>query len=457
MMKKLLLVLLLTCTLFRISYAQYQSFLYGFSPESAYYAGLQGSSDSHYQLDTLYWDEWIEAGHSPGGAYWWELGHYRYNFSYLPNGKIHQIQQYVSSNGSTWGQAYRNTYEYDDFGRMASYTVDCKWSDGHWQWYNINEFTYDSLDRVIVNHLTSWSGAGYADSHNEYQYEYDDEGHLICKAYYMFDVNGQTDMYFNRWLYNYENGKLNNSCYQRYYTNTGWLNYDLYLYNYEDDEVSSVLHQKCTSDSLWYNYEYTVYEYTDNGATTCITTKTWNGEWVNKDRTTKTHNENGILIQELYQVWQNEEWVDKRFCDYTLDGFGNCVEGKWMDYVNGEWVDSESNYPLLVQFNNGKSILSENSANRYRATYSFIGVGINESSSFHIEEAFPNPGTDQFTIQTDAPISNVSVYDLMGRQVFNQATSETTIRINTESWPSGVYFWKTYNSSSSQCGKWIKN
>ena len=174
-------------------------------------------------------------------------------------------------------------------------------------------------------------------------------------------------------------------------------------------------------------------------------------------RTTKTHNENGILIQELYQEWENDGWVDKRFCDYTLDGFGNCVEGKWMDYVNGEWVDSESNYPLLVQFNNGKSILSENSANRYRATYSFIGVGINESSSFHIEEAFPNPVTDQFTIQTDAPISNVSVYDLMGRKIFNQSASETTIRINTESWPAGIYFWKANNSSSTFSGKWVKN
>lgn len=451
MTKKILLALALTCAFYRIIYAQY--FPEGFSPVSPYYEGLQINANSHYQLDTLIIEEWVGGTMSPP-----ELSPRRYVFSYLPNGNIHEIQMYVIYyGGSTWQKAYRQTFEYDEQNRMTSYLEDCLWSDGHWQFYYIYDFTYDDSDRVIVNHITSWTGAGYEDGHDEYRFEYDDEDHLISKAYYMFDVNGQTDMYFNRWLYNYENGKLNNSCYQRYYTNTGWLNYDLYLYNYEDDEVSSVLHQKCTSDSLWYDYENTVYDYADNGTTTYITTKIWTGEWVNKDRTTKTHNENGILIQELYQVWQNEEWVDKQFCDYTLDGFGNCVEGKWMDYVNGEWVDSESNYPLLVQFNNGKSILSENSANRYRANYSFIGVGINESSSFHIEEAFPNPGTDQFTIQTDAPISNVSVYDLMGRQVFNQATSETTIRINTESWPSGVYFWKTYNSSSSQCGKWIKN
>jgi len=452
MMKKILLVLLLNCIFCRISFAQSAYFPDGFYPDSPFYEGLQGDGNSQYQLDTLIIETWVGGTMSPP-----ELSPCRYVFSYLPNGKIHEIQMYVIYyGGSTWQKAYRQTFEYDDQDKMASLLEDCLWSDGHWQFYEKYDFTYDDLCRLIVNHITSWSGAGYADSHNEYQYEYDDEGHLICKAYYMFDVNGQTDMYFNRWLYNYENGKLNNSCYQRYYTNTGWLNYDLYLYNYEDDEVSSVLHQKCSSDSLWYNYENTVYEYADNGTTTYITTKTWNGEWVNKGRTTKTHNENGILIQELYQEWQNEEWVDKRACGYTLDGFGNCVEGKWMDYVNGEWVDSESNHPLIVQFNNGKSILSEDSANRYRATYSSI-VGINESSSSQIAEAFPNPGKDQFTIQTDTPCAEVTVYDLMGRRIFRQSTSESTIRINTESWPSGVYFWKAYDSSSAQCGKWVKN
>ena len=454
MMKKILFALALICIFHRFCFAQSEQFLYGFSPESSYYGGHHNNYNSHYLLDTLYWEEWHDH-YSPGGAQIHALVRQKYVFFYHPNGNIHQIQGYAY-NGSNWIQAYRYTYEYDEQGRMASYIQEQQWSDGHWQFYHIYDFTYDDSDNVILNHITSWSGAGYADSHNEYQYEYDDEGHLICKAYYMFDVNGQTDMYFNRWLYNYTNGKLDNRCHQRYYTNTGWLNYDLYLYNYEDDEVSSVLHQKCSSDSLWYNYENTVYDYADNGTTTYITTKTWNGEWVDKGRTTKTHNENEILIQELYQEWENDGWVDKRVCDYTLDDLGNCIEGKWKDYVDGEWVDSDGNYSLLVQYNNGESLLSE-SVNSYQAKYSYhYFLGIDESLS-HQAEAFPNPGTNQFIIQADTPLLNVAVYDLMGHQVFNQSTSETAIRINTERWPSGIYFWKTYNSSSSQCGKWIKN
>ena len=455
MMKKILLVLLVNCIFCRISFAQSAYFPDGFYPDSPFYEGLQSDGNSQYQLDTLFIQTWVGGIMSPP-----ELAPSRYVFSYLPNGNIHEIQSYVIFyGGSSWEKAYRQTFEYDEQDRISSLLEDCLWSDGHWQFYEKYDFSYDDFGRLITNHITSWSGAGYEDSHDEWQYEYDDEGRLICKAYYMFDVNGVSDMYFCRWVYKYDNGKLTKKCYQRYYSNTGWLNSDLYLYTYDGDVVSNELHQVWMTSQVWYNYDNVIYEHSDDGTTTYITAQTWNGEyneWVNKSRTTKTHNESGTLLQELYQTWQNEEWVDQRVCDYTLDDSGNCVEGKWMDYVNGEWVDSESNYPLLVQFNNGKSILSEESANRYQATYSFR-VGVNESSSSYTTEAFPNPGTDQFTIQTDTPFAEVTVYDLMGRKIFSQSTSETTIRISTESWPSGIYFWKAYNSSSASTGKWIKH
>lgn len=453
-MKKVLVTLALVFTYININ-AQYQSFLSAFSPDNPHYQGIYENPNSHFQLDTLYWNQWIEAGNSPGGAYWWVLAQYRYVFSYLPNGKIHQIQEYVIGNGTTWNPAYRNTYEYDEQDRMTSYTVDCKWSDGHWQFYDIYDFTYDELDRVIVNHNTNWQGAGYPDGHDEYRYEYDEEGHIIREALYFCDLN----KYYKQWLYTYENGKLISKCYQRWIGGAisgEWWNYDLYLYTYNEDTLSNMLHQTWDQDNeVWCDYENTIYEYDDTGATKYATLQTWSGEWVNKSRTTKTYNESGTLTQELYQAWQNEEWVDKRRCDYTLDNYGNCTEGMWKDYVNGEWIDSESNNTLFVQYNNGASILSE-SVQSYQAKYSYQVEGIDESLSYQAE-AFPNPGTNQLTIQTDAPFAEVLVYDLMGRQVYNQTISETTTRINTESWPSGVYLWKTYNSSSTQCGKWVKN
>ena len=357
----------------------------------------------------------------------------------------------MSSDGIDWGQVYRFTYEYNEHNKLITYRIDSR-SYGEWIWNWIYDFTYDDNNRVILIHVTSYMGPGYEDSHTEYQYEYDDEGHLISKTCYFSDI----DFYFNRWLYDYEDGKLKNKCYQRNYDETGWLNYDLFHYTYNGDKISEILYQRWDmNNEVWYNYENTIFEYDNSSETTIETLQTWSGEWINKSRTTKTYNERGTLTQELYQAWQNEEWVDKRRCDYILDNYGNCTEGMWKDYVNGEWIDSESNNTLFVQYNNGASILSE-SVQSYQAKYSYQVEGIDESLSYQAE-AFPNPGTNQLTIQTDTPFAEVIVYDLMGRQVYSQTISETAIRINTESWPFGVYFWKTYNSSSAQCGKWVKN
>ncbi|MBR4561181.1 MAG: T9SS type A sorting domain-containing protein [Bacteroidales bacterium] len=417
-MKKILFTFALTLLSYSFSFAQQEEdpFLEGFLPVSRFYDGHHGNTDSHYLLDNLYWDVWEDV-YGAGGVYGEELHHYRHDFSYLPNGDIHQILQYENNAGS-WKLAYKHTYEYDDQNKMTTYTQYYRHYNGGWAFDYSFDFTYDKWDHVIVKHGIAWDG-----SEGENQYEYDNAGNLISDSYFMSHIN----TYFDRWLYNYEEGKLANKCYQQYYTSSGWVNFDLYQYTYDGENISSILHQEWSiGNSHWYNVENVSYEY-----------------------------DNGIVIQELFQVWQNGEWVDKSVCNHEFDEFGNSIAGRWKDKVNGTWVDSEDNHSLLVQYNNGGSLLSE-SVRSYQATYSYL-VGIDESSSSLQVEAFPNPGTDQFTIQAETPFSNVIVYDLTGRQVCNQAVFGNIIRINTDNWPSGAYFWKAYDSNSAQSGKWVKN
>jgi hypothetical protein len=247
---------------------------------------------------------------------------------------------------------------------------------------------------------------------------------------------------------------MTSECYQRW-GNSTWNNWDLVIYSYENDNLSNKLYQIWNyTEEDWDNYENNSYEYRPEEGKAFIISQSWNNEWINRYRATNFIS-NGRLVIESTQEWQDGEWVDFSMCDYSFDGSGNFIEARWKDYVDGEWVDSDYNIETTVSYNNGASILS-GYIQSFQARYSCTDNVI-ESSFPHQAEVFPNPGSNQFTIQTETPFSNVIVYDLMGRQVFNQATSETTIRINTESWPSGVYFWKTYNSSSSQCGKWIKN
>ena len=446
-MKKTLLSLVLVCLFQGISSAQV--FIDAFFPESPYYEGHYGNSN--YQLDTLYWTEWHD-NYSPGGALFHTLGEEKYVFSYLPDGHVHQIMGYAYAQAyNQWRQGNRYSFEYEEGGRLTSYRSEQQKPNGQWQFYTIKEYTYDNHDRVSVIHQTGWMGEGYEDGHYEYQYEYDEDGHLVSEAYFMNDL----DIYFSRYLYEYENDEMTSKYYQRWLSPTGWTNIDRFLFSYENDEVSDWIHQRW--DALtqnWYNYEKETYEYHPEEERAFIISQSWNNEWINRYRATNFIS-NGRLVIESTQEWQDGEWVDFSMCDYSFDGSGNFIEARWKDYVDGEWVDSDYNSETTISYNNGASILS-GYIQSFQARYSCTDNVI-ESSFPHQAEVFPNPGSNQFTIQTETPFSNVIVYDLMGRQVFSQAVSGSTIRIDTDNWPSGVYFWKTYDSNSDQSGKWVKN
>jgi len=121
---------------------------------------------------------------------------------------------------------------------------------------------------------------------------------------------------------------------------------------------------------------------------------------------------------------------------------------------NGIWTESRDNYSMIVVFNNGISILPITGLQFHVSYLSTTALKENDHNEFTI--VYPNPGISQLNIQADTPITRVTIYDMMGREVFNQSISETTIHINTESWPAGMYFWKAFNSISTFSGKWIK-
>ena len=349
-----------------------------------------------------------------------------------------------------WVQGKRYSFEYDENGRLTTFIIEQQRPNGQWQYYTIKEYSYDIQNRVTVVYITGWNGDGYEDSHQEDRFEYDAVGHCISKSVFLNNL----DIYFCRWLFTYENDKMTSECYQRW-GNSTWNNWDLFIYSYENDNLSNKLYQIWNyTEEDWDNYENNSYEYRPEEGKVFIISQSWNNEWINRYRATNFIS-NDRLVIESTQEWQDGEWVDFSMCDYSFDGSGNFIEARWKDYVDGEWVDSDYNSETTISYNNGASILSGNIQSfqaRYACTDNII-----ESSFPHQTEVFPNPGSNQFTIQTETPFSNVIVYDLMGRQVYNQSIFGNTIRIDTNNWPSGVYFWKAYSSSSTLCGKWVKN
>ncbi|MFL2581796.1 MAG: T9SS type A sorting domain-containing protein [Flavobacteriales bacterium] len=52
---------------------------------------------------------------------------------------------------------------------------------------------------------------------------------------------------------------------------------------------------------------------------------------------------------------------------------------------------------------------------------------------------FPNPSTENFTVQADA-LENISVFDAIGNLVYNETVSNNSITVNTSGLNSGIYF-----------------
>ena len=80
---------------------------------------------------------------------------------------------------------------------------------------------------------------------------------------------------------------------------------------------------------------------------------------------------------------------------------------------------------------------------------------------------YPNPGGNVLNICTAVTMwqpynARVEIYDLTGKLVCNQEITDNVTSINTENWPSGMYFWKvvfgtsTGSVTEAECGKWIK-
>ena len=87
---------------------------------------------------------------------------------------------------------------------------------------------------------------------------------------------------------------------------------------------------------------------------------------------------------------------------------------------------------------------------------------LDESSSVLSVVAYPNPGRNVLNIHTALPNACVEIYDITGKLICNQKVTENITSINAESWPSGVYIWKVYTSTSigsttlAETGKWIR-
>ena len=116
---------------------------------------------------------------------------------------------------------------------------------------------------------------------------------------------------------------------------------------------------------------------------------------------------------------------------------------------DGDTISTDSDYAHMV-------------ARGGQITAHFVNDDGIEETRKHNMTVFPNPGNNSITISTALPNARVEIYDLTGKLVYNQEITDNVTSINTENWPSGMYFWKvvfgtsTGSVTEAECGKWIK-
>ena len=82
---------------------------------------------------------------------------------------------------------------------------------------------------------------------------------------------------------------------------------------------------------------------------------------------------------------------------------------------------------------------------------------IEEQETKHFSSAYPNPGKNVLNIRTALQNAHVEIYDMSGKQIYNQEITSNITIINTSYWPSGTYIWKVIaNGKEAESGKWIK-
>lgn len=121
-----------------------------------------------------------------------------------------------------------------------------------------------------------------------------------------------------------------------------------------------------------------------------------------------------------------------------------------MDFINDTTafalaINLDSNYIKLLKTNNAGGLTS----NYVSPPIQYV-VGLSELIDFTIS-VFPNPAIHQLSIETSAPIEQLEINDLSGRNLakYNNVESKNLI-IETDSWHAGCYILKITSEGKTQ-------
>ena len=124
-------------------------------------------------------------------------------------------------------------------------------------------------------------------------------------------------------------------------------------------------------------------------------------------------------------------------------------------------VETNEDWAFLNWTENG-TVVSEEKTYTFIATAShdlvanlIYTVGVGEQMGNNIT-LYPNPVNDKLTIEAEATLGTVEIYNLMGALVYSQKGCTNKVEINTSDLQSGIYFIRMTNDNASETRRFVK-
>ncbi len=124
-------------------------------------------------------------------------------------------------------------------------------------------------------------------------------------------------------------------------------------------------------------------------------------------------------------------------------------------------VETNEDWAFLNWTENG-TVVSEEKTYTFIATASrdlvanlIYTVGVGEQKGNNIT-LYPNPVNDKLTIEAEAALGTVEIYNLMGALVYSQKGCANKVEVNTSELQSGIYFIRLTNDNASETRRFVK-
>lgn len=155
-----------------------------------------------------------------------------------------------------------------------------------------------------------------------------------------------------------------------------------------------------------------------------------------------------------YQLRYDNE-ADWDYSDYTFPVFQTNQNG---NFNSRGWQEVYYKIPSGHKFARMRLVIYQN-GNEYLGFDDFELKTATLSSKYTSIEGFsfgPNPTTNKLNLSASTPINKITVYDVLGKQVFTKYNHANTWSISVESLHSGMYLAKIEAGSSIETIKFFK-